>query len=133
MAWVVCNQSGCNCAVLGNLNNKAASLHHSAAKLGVSCRYAVPVESAALFEADLQELHGPGALMSLTAKHMYCTLSVPRLQELGVKRFVQMPGYSVLTYPVSHVATVVVFINILHKVSMCLKASCQTLDTKLHA
>ncbi|DBA82438.1 TPA: hypothetical protein ACH3X2_000674 [Trebouxia sp. C0005] len=61
--------------------------------------YAVPVESAALFEADLQELHGPGALMSLTAKHMYCTLSVPRLQELGVKRFVQMPGYSVLTYP----------------------------------
>ncbi len=96
MAWVVCNQSGCNCAILGNLNNNAASLQLSAAKLGVSlaCRYAVPVESAALFEEDLERLHGPGALMSLTAKHMYCTLSVSRLQELGVKTFVQMPGYA---------------------------------------
>ena len=119
----------------GNLKNNAASLHLSSAKLGVSlaCRYAVPVESAALFEEDLKKVHGPGGLMSLTAKHMYCTLSVSRLKDLGVKRFVQMPGYAVLTYPVSHVPTIVVFINVLRKANMCLKASRPTLDADLHA
>jgi len=93
----------------------------------------VPIESAARFEAYLEELHGPEALVSLMAKHMYCTMPVSRLQELGVKRFVQMPGYAVLTYPVSHATTTVVFISILRKASMCLKASCQILDTNLHA
>ena len=135
MAWVVCNQSECNCAILGNLNINAASFHLSSAKLGVSlaCRYAVPVESAALFEEDLKKVHGPGGLMSLTAKHMYYTLSVSRLKDLGVKRFVQMPGYAVLTYPVSHVPTIVVFINVLRKANMCLKASHPILDADLHA
>ncbi len=109
MVWVVCNHSGCNCATLGNLNDNAASLHMSAAKHGVSlaCRYVVHVESAARFEKELKRLHGSGALMSLTAKHMFCTLSVSRLQELKVKRFVQMPGCAVLTYHVNHVPTTV--------------------------
>jgi len=125
MVWVVCNQSGGNCATLGNLNNNATNLHLSTAKHSVflACRYTVPVESATKFEEELKKLHGPGALMSLTTKHMFCTLSVSRLQELGVKRFVQMPGYAVLTYPVSHVPTMGVFINILRNAIMCLSLS----------
>ncbi len=109
MVWVVCNQSEGNCATLGNLNNNAASLHLSTAKLGVflACRYTVPAESATMFEEELEKMHGPGALMSLTTKQMFCNLPVSRLQELKVKRFVQMPGYAVLTYPVSHVPTIV--------------------------
>ena len=45
---------------------------------------------------------GSTAVVSLTAKHLYCNLPLPLLKKLGVKRFLQMPGYAVLTYPVSN-------------------------------
>ncbi|KAL0032400.1 hypothetical protein WJX79_009578 [Trebouxia sp. C0005] len=61
--------------------------------------YVVPAASAARFEAALEQQHGPNALAALTAKHLYCSLPLPLLKELGVKRFLQMPGYAVLTYP----------------------------------
>ena len=60
----------------------------------------VPPERSTDFEAALQEQHGPQALAALTAKHMYCSLPVAVLKDLGVKRFLQMPGYAVITYPV---------------------------------
>ncbi len=61
----------------------------------------VPAAKAAGFEAALEQQHGPNALAALTGKHLYCSLPLPLLKELGVKRFLQMPGYAVLTYPVS--------------------------------
>ena len=61
----------------------------------------MPAASAAEFVAALQQLRGPTAMASLTAKHLYCNLPLPLLKKLGVKRFLQMPGYAVLTYPVS--------------------------------
>ena len=64
------------------------------------CRYVVPAESAARFEAALQQQQGPDSVAQLTAKHLYCSLPVQLLKQLGVKRFLQMPGYAVLTYPV---------------------------------
>ena len=70
-------------------------------KYGIWCRYAVPAESAAAFEAALQQQHGPEAVSQLTAKHLYCALPIQLLKKLGVRRFLQMPGYAVLTYPVS--------------------------------
>ena len=60
----------------------------------------VPAESAAQFEAALQEQQGPDGVAQLTAKHLYCSLPVHLLKQLRVKRFLQMPGYAVLTYPV---------------------------------
>ena len=60
----------------------------------------VPAESAAQFEAALQGQQGPDAVAQLTAKHLYCSLPVHLLKQLRVKRFLQMPGYAVLTYPV---------------------------------
>lgn len=69
------------------------------------CRYVVPAASAAGFEAALEQQQGPNALAALTGKHLYCSLPLPLLRELGVKRFLQMPGYAVLTYPVSAVLT----------------------------
>ena len=61
----------------------------------------VPAASAAGFVAGLEQQQGPNALAALTGKHLYCTLPLPLLKELRVKRFLQMPGYAVLTYPVS--------------------------------
>ncbi|DBA93628.1 TPA: demethylase [Trebouxia sp. C0006] len=61
--------------------------------------YVVPAASAAGFEAALEQQQGPNALAALTGKHLYCSLPLPLLKELGVKRFLQMPGYAVLTYP----------------------------------
>ena len=69
--------------------------------LSLLCRYAVPAESAAAFEAALQQQQGPDAAAQLTAKHLYCSLPVQLLKQLGVRRFLQMPGYAFLTYPVS--------------------------------
>ena len=66
-----------------------------------ACRYVVPAASAAGFEAALEQQQGPNALAALTGKHLYCSLPLPLLRELGVKRFLQIPGYAVLTYPVS--------------------------------
>ena len=69
--------------------------------LSMWCRYVVPAESAARFEAALQQQQqGPDSVAQLTAKHLYCSLPVQLLKQLGVKRFLQMPGYAVLTYPV---------------------------------
>lgn len=74
---------------------------NSDSKKRLDCRYVVPAASAAAFEAALQEAQGATAGASLTAKHPYCSLRVPLLRQLGVKRFLQLPGYAVLTYPVS--------------------------------
>ena len=65
-----------------------------------ACRYVVPAGSAARFEAALEQQKGPHALAALTAKHLYCSLPPPVLRKLGVKRFLQMPGSAVLTFPV---------------------------------
>ena len=101
---LVCLIVQCDCRhchpvgkLINNIVNKAWTIY--------ICRYAVPAEKAACFEAALRELHGDQALASLTAKHMYCPLPVSLLKELGVKRFLQMPGYAVLTYPVSAIIT----------------------------
>ena len=64
------------------------------------CRYVVPAESAARFEAAVQEQQGPLGVAQLTGKHLYCSQPVHLLKQLGVKRFLQLPGYAVLTYPV---------------------------------
>lgn len=64
------------------------------------CRYVVPAASATQFEAALQEQQGRECVAQLTAKHLYCSLPVQLLKQLGVRRFLQMPGYAVLTYPV---------------------------------
>lgn len=64
------------------------------------CRYVVPAESAAQFEAAVQEGQGPLGVAQLTGKHLYCSQPLHLLKRLGVKRFLQLPGYAVLTYPV---------------------------------
>ena len=71
--------------------------------LMVACRYVVPPASAAEFEAAVEQQQGQGtaSLASLTAKHLYCQLPLALLRQLGVKRFLQMPGCAVLTYPVT--------------------------------
>ena len=61
----------------------------------------MPAESSKQFEAALEQQLGPHALALLTAKHLYCSLPLPVLKQLGVKRFLQLPGYAVLTFPVS--------------------------------
>lgn len=75
-------------------------IHHVTA-VSILCRYAVPAERASAFQAALQQQHGPDAVSQLTAKHLYCALPMQLLKKLGVRRFLQMPGYAVLTYPVS--------------------------------
>ena len=77
------------------------TLHVSVPTPMPACRYVVPAASAAGFEAALEQQQGPNALAALTGKHLYCSLPLPLLRELGVKRFLQMPGFAVLTYPVS--------------------------------
>ena len=72
------------------------------------CRYVVPAARARQFETAVQQHHGTTAVASLTAKHVYCALPLPQLQQLGVRRFLQMPGCAVLTYPVSKVAIMAV-------------------------
>ena len=72
----------------------------SSTLLHATCRYVVPPGSATQFEAAVKQQSGPHALAALTAKHLYCSLPLAVLRELGVKRFLQMPGYAVLTYPV---------------------------------
>lgn len=64
-------------------------------------RYVVPAERQAEFEAELQRQQQTKSLAALTAKAMYCSLPVPVLKKLEVKRFLQLPGHAVVTYPVS--------------------------------
>lgn len=87
----------CHCNPIGKLINNIVDKVWAI----YICRYAVPAEKAACFEAALRQLHGDQALASLTAKHMYRPLPMSLLKELGVKRLLQMPGYAVLTYPVN--------------------------------
>ena len=49
----------------------------------------------------MQQHQGPHALAQLTGKLLYCNLPLDLLKQLGVRRILQLPGYALLTYPVS--------------------------------
>lgn len=65
------------------------------------CRYVVPPQQAEKFEAAVAARCGDHALARLTGKGIFEMFSVGDLAALGVKRFVQMPGTGVMTFPVS--------------------------------
>ena len=65
------------------------------------CRYVVPPQQAEVFEAAVAARCGDHALARLTGKGIFEMFSAADLAGLGVKRFVQMPGTGVMTFPVS--------------------------------
>ena len=65
------------------------------------CRYVVPPQQAEVFEAAVAGRCGDHALARLTGKGIFEMFSAGDLAALGVKRFVQMPGTGVMTFPVS--------------------------------
>ena len=69
------------------------------------CRYVVPPQQAEVFEAAVAAAVaarcGDHALARLTGKAIFEMFSAADLAALGVKRFVQMPGTGVMTFPVS--------------------------------
>ena len=65
------------------------------------CRYVVPPQQAEVFEAAVAARCGDHALARLTGKGIFAMFSAGDLAALGVKRFVQMPGTGVMTFPVS--------------------------------
>ena len=65
------------------------------------CRYVVPPQQAEVFEAAVAARCGDHALARLTGKGIFELFSAADLAALGVKRFVQMPGTGVMTFPVS--------------------------------